>query len=153
MEKRYKVKLSAEERLRLESRVKKGKHGASFVTKARILLMADENQEGGGKTDAEITAALDLNKNRAERVRKQLVEEGLDRVLERKKREAGPKPKIFDGEKEARLIALACSEPPAGRARWTLQLLADKLVELNVVEAVSDDTVRSALKKTNLNLI
>lgn len=152
MQKRYRVKLTLDERLRLEGLVKKGKHSAACLTKARILLLADESCEEGRKTDAEISGSLSLQKNRAERVRQVFVEEGLERVLERKKREAPPVPPIFDGEKEARLIALACSEPPLGRARWTLQLLADKLVELKILDSVSDDTVRLALKKTNLSL-
>jgi len=152
MKKRYIVKLTAEERSQLEGLVRKGKHSSASITKARILLLADAGAEDGCKTDAEISASLSLQKNRPERVRRLFVEEGLERVLTRKKRDIPPTPAIFDGEKEARLIALACSEPPSGRVRWTLQLLADKLVELHVVDAVSDDTVRLTLKKTNLSL-
>ncbi len=152
-QKRYLVKLTEEERSRLEGMLKKGKHAAAMLTKIRILLKADADHPDGGCTDAEICKALSLQKNRPEEVRKRFVEEGLDRLLTRKKRLTPPVAPIFDGEKEARLIQLACSEPPQGRARWTLQLLAGKLVELNIVDAVSDDTVRLALKKTNLSLI
>jgi hypothetical protein len=133
--------------------LKKGKHPSAMLTKVRILLKADAGHSDGGWTDAEICEALSLQKNRAEEIRKIFVEEGLERVLVRKKRKTPPVAPIFDGEKEARLIALACSQPPAGRARWTLQLLADKLVELRIVDGVSDDTVRLTLKKTNFSLI
>ncbi len=152
-QKRYIVKLTEEERVYLEGMLKKGKHPAALLTKVRILLKADASHPAGGCTDAWICEALSLQKNRPEEIRKLFVEEGLERVLMRKKRETPSVPPIFDGEKEARLIALACSEPPAGRARWTLQLLADTLVELKIVDAVSDDTVRLVLKKTNLSLI
>jgi hypothetical protein len=120
--------------------------------KARILLKADEGEAGEGWSDGRICEALSTYPVRVELVRKQLVMEGLEAVFTRKKREIPPVPPIFDGEKEARLIALACSKPSAGRARWTLQLLADKLVEMRIVETVSDDTVRLALKKTNFSL-
>src|SRR5271166_756731 len=152
-QKRYIVKLTASERTRLEGMLKKGKHPAALLTKIRILLKADVAHVEGGRTDAAICEALSLHKNRPEEIRRIFVEEGLERVLTRKKRQTPPVTPIFDGEKEARLIALACSQPPAGRARWTLQLLADKLVELRIVETVSDDTVRHALKKTNVSLI
>jgi hypothetical protein len=128
-QKRYIVKLTEEERARLEGMLTKGKHPAARLTKVRILLMADVSRPEGGCTDAAICAALSLQKNRPEEIRKVFVEEGLERVLMRKKRELPPIQPIFDGEKEARLIALACSKPPQGRARWTLQLLADTLVE------------------------
>jgi hypothetical protein len=152
-QKRYIVKLTREERARLEGMLSKGKHPAAQLTKVRILLKADATHAQGGCTDSEICAALSLQKNRPEEIRRVFVEEGLERVLTRKKREVQSVPRIFDGEKEARLIALACSKPPAGRARWTLQLLADRLVEMRIVEGVSDDTVRLALKKTNFSLI
>jgi hypothetical protein len=153
MQKRYIVSLTVEERVRLERMVRKGKHPAATLTKVRILLKADVSHPDGWCTDAAICDALSLQKNRPEEIRKLFVEQGLEGVLTRKKRLTPPVPPIFDGEKEARLIALACSSPPAGRTRWTLQLLADKLVELHIVDAVSDDTVRLALKKTNFSLI
>lgn len=152
-QKRYIVKLTTQERAQLEAMLKKGKHPAAMLTKIRILLKADADHPEGGWTDAAICEALSLQKNRPEEIRKRFVKEGLERLLSRKKRLTPPTPPIFDGEKEARLIQLACSEPPAGRARWTLQLLAGKLVELHIVDAVSDDTVRLALKKTNSSLI
>ena len=124
-----------------------------MLTKIRILLKADAAHPEGGWCDAAICEALSLQKNRPEEVRKRFALEGLDRLLERKKRLTPPIAPIFDGEKEARLIQLACSPAPAGRTRWTLQLLADKLVELKIVDRVSDDTVRLVLKKTNLSLI
>jgi hypothetical protein len=151
--KHYIVKLTAEERVRLEGMLKKGKHPAAMLTKIRILLKADADHPAGGWTDAAICEALSLQKNRPEVIRQRFVEEGLERVLTRKKREISPTPRIFDGEKEARLIQLACSTPPEGRARWTLELLAEKVVELKIVDAASDSTVYQTLKKTNLNLI
>jgi Homeodomain-like domain len=150
--KKYRVKLTLEERGRLEAMLRKGKCSAQHLLKARILLKADEGEAGEGWSDGRICEALSTYPVRVELVRKQLVMEGLEAVFTRKKREIPPVPPIFDGEKEARLIALACSKPPAGRARWTLQLLADKLVEMRIVETVSDDTVRLALKKTNFSL-
>src|SRR6266478_1203688 len=152
-QKRYIVRLTPEERSQLEGLLTRGKHPAAVLTKVRILLKADADHPDGGWKDSSICEALSLQKNRPEEIRRLFVEEGLERVLTRKKRETPPVPPIFDGEKEARLIRLACSEPPAGRARWTLQLLADTLVELKIVETVSDDTVRLALKKTNSSLI
>jgi len=151
--KKYRVRLSVEERVRLEGMVRKGKVSAQHLLKARILLKADEGEAGESWSDGRICEALSTYPVRVELVRKQLVMEGLDAVFTRKKREMPPVPPIFDGEKEARLIAPACSKPPRGRVRWTLQLLADTLVELRIVETVSDDTVRLALKKTHFSLI
>jgi len=151
--KKYVVNLSKEERELLKGLIKKGKASAQTLLKARILLKADAGLEGEGWSDPEIAEALDSYAIRVQRVRRKLVEEGLAAVLGRRKRQVPPVAPIFDGEKEARLIKLACSQPPAGRSRWTLQLLADKLVELKIVDAVSDDTVRLALKKTNFSLI
>jgi hypothetical protein len=151
-QKRYIVKLTPEERARLEGMLTKGKHPAAALTKVRILLLADVAHPQGGRTDAEICAALLLQKNRPEEIRKLFVEEGLERVLIRKKRKTPPIAPIFDGEKSARLTMLACSQPPKGRARWTLRLLADKVVELGVVESASHSTVGLALKKTNFSL-
>ncbi len=153
MEKRYIVRLTSEERSRLEGMLKKGKHAAAVLTKVRILLKADADHAEGGCPDSAICDALSLQKNRAEVVRKLFVEEGLERVLTRKKREIPPTPPTFDGEKEARLIQLACSHPPEGRARWTLELLAEKVVELKIVEAVSDSTIYRTLKKTRSSRI
>ena len=139
--KRYVVRLSVEERERLEALRSKGKTPARRLTKALILLKADVSDAGEGWSDSEIVRVLDTTKSMVYRVRKQLVEEGLDAVLSRKARETPPVARIFDGEKEAKLIALACSKPPKGRARWTLRLLENKVVELNIVDRASDSTI------------
>ena len=146
--KKYVVKLDAAERNRLQALLSKGKSSAKQLLKARILLKADASEHGEGWSDGEIIEALDTNKSMVTRVRQQLVEEGLDAVLSRKERAAPAITPIFDGEKEARLVALACSTPPEGRARWTLRLLEDKVVELGIVERASDNTIGRVLKKT-----
>ena len=139
--KRYVVRLSAEERERLEVLRSKGKIAARRLTKALILLKADVSDAGEGWSDSEIIRALDTNKTMVYGVRKQLVEEGLDAVLSRKVRARPPTARIFDGETEAKLIALACSQPPEGFARWSLRLLEAKVVELNIVERASDISI------------
>jgi hypothetical protein len=121
--------------------------------KARILLKADVSDAGPGWSDSRIIAALDTSASMLYRVRKQLVEEGFEAVLSRKQRATPAVPPIFDGEKEAKLIALACSKPPKGRARWTLRLLENKVVELGIVERASDSTIHRTLKKTVSNRI
>jgi Homeodomain-like domain len=151
--KKYRVKLTAEERERLEGMLRKGRGSAQHLLKARILLKADEGESGEHWSDGRICEALSTYPVRVELVRKQLALEGVEAVFTRKKREVPPVAAIFDGEKEAQLIKLACSKPPAGRNRWTLQLLAERLVELRIVDHVSDDTVRLALKKTRFSLI
>jgi Homeodomain-like domain len=151
-QKRYIVKLTGEERTGLEGMLTRGKHLAATLTKVRILLMADVTGPEGGGTDAEICETLSLQKNRPEEVRRLFAEEGLERVLMRKKRKVPPIAPIFDGEKGARLTMLACSKPPKGHARWTLRLLADKVVELGIVERASHSTVGLALKKINSSL-
>jgi hypothetical protein len=151
--KKYIVRLSAEERQRLEALIRKGKGPARRLLKARILLKADISDAGPGWSDSRIIAALDTSASMLYRVRKQLVEEGLEAVLSRKQRATPAVPPIFDGEKEAKLIALACSKPPKGRARWTLRLLEDKVVELGIVERASDSTIQRTLKKTVSNRI
>src|SRR5215813_4264950 len=145
--KRYVVKLSVEEREHLEGLLRKGKSAARRQLKARILLKADVSGAGEGWSDSRIVKALETNLSMVGRVRKQLVEEGLEAVLRRKPRATPAVPRIFDGEKEARLIALACSKPPKGRARWTLRLLENKVVELGIVERASDSTIGRVLKK------
>lgn len=151
--KKYIVELSSEERERLEALISKGKSSAKAILKARILLKADQGASGPSWTDDRIVEALDTNSCMVTRVRRQLVEEGLEAVLARKKRAQPPIQPIFDGEAQARLIALACSEPPPGHARWSIRLLADKVVELEIVEAVHFNTVGRALKKTISNRI
>jgi hypothetical protein len=146
--KRYVVRLSAEERRTLEAMIHKGKSSATRLLKARILLKADVSEAGGGWSDSRIVQALETSVSMVYRVRRQLVEEGLEAVLSRKATTRPSVPRIFDGEKEARLIALACSRPPEGQARWTLRLLESKVVELGIVEAASDSTIQRVLKKT-----
>ena len=146
--KRYGVGLSGEERRQLETLVRKGKSPARRLLKARILLKADVSEAGEGWSDSRIIEALDASPSMVYRVRKQLVEEGFEAVLSRKQRATPAVPRIFDGEKEAKLIALACSKPPKGRARWTLRLLENKVVELGIVEHASDSTIGRTLKKT-----
>ena len=147
--KRYVVRLSAEERLALETMIRKGKSPAQRLLKARILLKADVSEDGEGWSDSRIIEALETSISMVYRVRKQLVEEGLEAVLSRKAPAAPAVPRIFDGEKEARLIALACSKPPEGYARWSLRLLESKVVELGIVEAASDSTIQRVLKKSS----
>lgn len=146
--KRYVVRLSADERAQLEALIQKGKSAARRLLKARILLKADVSDAGEGWSDSRIITALETSVSMVYRVRKQLVEEGLEAVLSRKQRTTPAVPRIFDGEKEAKLIALACSKPPKGRTRWTLRLLENKVVELGIVERASDSTIGRTLKKT-----
>jgi hypothetical protein len=145
--KKYVVRLSADERQQLEALIRKGKSEARLLLKARILLKADVSEAGDGWSDSKIVEALETNALMVYRVRKQLVEEGFEAVLRRKPRATPAVPPIFDGEKEAKLIALACSKPPKGRARWTLRLLENKVVELGIVDRASDSTIGRVLKK------
>jgi homeodomain-containing protein len=151
--KKYVVKLSTAERERLETMVSGGKHPAQRLTKARILLKANVGEAGEGWSDSQIARALDTGLATIARTRQQLVEEGFEAVLTRKHSSNSARKRIFDGAAEARLIALACSEPPAGRVRWTLSLLEDKVVELKIVPQTSDNTIGRTLKKTNLSRI
>jgi hypothetical protein len=146
--KRYVVRLSKEEREQLQALIRKGKGPARRLLKARILLKADVSEGGPGWSDNKIIAALDTSVSMVYRVRKQLVEEGFEAVLSRKQRATPAVARIFDGEKEAKLIALACSKPPKGRVRWTLRLLENKVVELGIVDRASDSTIHRTLKKT-----
>ena len=146
--KRYVVRLSGEEREWLETLIGRGKSPAQRLLKARILLKADVSEAGVGWSDGRIIEALETSVSMVYRVRKQLVEEGFEAVLSRKQRATPSVARIFDGEKEAKLIALACSKPPKGRARWTLRLLEKKVVELDIVDRASDSTIGRVLKKT-----
>jgi hypothetical protein len=146
--KKYVVRLSGEEREQLETLLRKGKNPARRLLKARILLKADASGKRAGWSDSRIIRALDTSASMVYRVRQQLVEEGLGAVLSRKQRATPAVPRIFDGEKEAKLIALACSKPPKGRARWSLRLLENKVVELAIVDRASDSTIGRVLKKT-----
>jgi hypothetical protein len=151
--KKYVVRLSCGERSLLETLIRKGSNPAQRLLKARILLKADVSEAGEGGSDNQIIQALATSASMVYRVRKQLVEDGVEAVLSRKPRATPSVSRIFDGEKEAKLIALACSEPPKGRARWTLRLLENKVVELNIVDRASDSTIGRTLKKTSLSPI
>ena len=146
--KKYVVRLSDQERARLDEFISKGKRAAHLLTKARILLKADVSEAGDGWSDGRIAEALDTSVATVERTRRQLVEEGFEAVLTRKYNPNSAPRRIFDGEAEAKLIALACGPAPAGRARWTLSLLEEKVVELKIVERASDNTHGRTLKKT-----
>ena len=148
MVKKYRVGLGEEERQELKALVSKGRAAAYRQTQARILLLSDENQTEGPMKDEEIARSLNVGRATVERVRRRCVEEGLERALGRKE-QLNRQPKRLDGAGEAYLVALACTEPPEGRASWTLKLLADQLVECEIVERVSAETVRRTLKKTN----
>jgi hypothetical protein len=147
--KKYIVELDAGERERLGTLIKKGKVSAKTILKARILLKADTSTDGPGWQDAQIVEALDTNLTMVMRTREKLVTEGLDAVLTRKKRETPPVAPIFDGEAQAKLTALACSEPPAGHARWNIRLLAEHVIERQIVPKAHFNTVGRALKKTS----
>jgi hypothetical protein len=149
--KRYKVNLFPEERDELQRLVSKGKAAAYKRTRAQLLLKADQSPQGPAWTDEQICEAFDVGQLTVGRLRKTFVVEGLATALQRKQREHPPVARKLDGEGEAQLITLACSKPPEGYAKWTMQLYADKLVELQVVESLSDETVRRTLKKMNVN--
>ncbi len=151
--KKYIVRLSSEEREQLSDFIHSGKRSAQLLTKARILLKADVSEAGEGWSDGKIADALDTSVANVERTRRQLVEEGFEAVLTRKYNPNSAPPRIFDGVAEAKLIALACGPAPAGYARWTLSLLEEKVVELNIVEKASDNTIGRTFKKTFLSRI
>ena len=147
MKKKYPVILSEAEREQLKSLIAAGTAPARKLTHVRILLKADQSLEGPGRVDEAIADAVETSQPTVARVRKRYFEEGLEAALNRRPPNREYRRKL-DGEQEARLIALACSEPPEGQARWSLRLLADRLVELEVVDEVSYQTVRRTLKKT-----
>ena len=146
----YRVTLETEERAELTAMVSKGTGNARRMRRARILLMADESQENGGWKDAAIATALSAGMRTVERTREKCVEQGIEAALNHT-RPQKTRRKLLDGAAEARLIQLACSAAPDGREEWSMQLLADKLIELEVVDTVSRETVRTTLKKTNLS--
>ena len=148
MQKRYRVTLTEEERQDLQRLVSVGKGAARKLTRARVLLLADQAPGGPARSDLEVVEALQCGRATVERVRQQFVEQGLEAALAPKPSQRVYERKI-DGRSEAHLIALACGAAPDGRARWTLRLLGDRLVALGVVESVSHETVRRVLKKTN----
>lgn len=146
--KKYVVRLSAAERKQLKDMVHSGKQSAPMLTKARILLKADVSKAGDGWSDSRIAEALDTSIANVSRTRQQLVEEGFDAVLTYKYNPKSARPRVFDGVAEAKLIALTRSPPPAGHASWSLRLLEEKVVELNIVAKASDNTIGRTLKKT-----
>ncbi len=148
---KYVVRLSVEERARLVDMIRTGRDAAYRLLKARILLKADVSADGDGWDDVRIAKALETSASTVFRTRRELVEEGLDAALARKKRQTPPKSRIFDGAAEARLLQLACSEPPEGHARWSLRLLEKRVVELGIVATASDSTIHRVLKKTRSN--
>ena len=150
MNKKYIVRLTAEEQKELENLVKKGKTQAYRMKHANILLAIDAG--GPNWPDHQTAKAYKCHQNTVRNVRQRFVEQGLEAALERKKQQVPSRKRIIDGENEARLISIACSTPPKGCAKWTMQMLADELVALKIVDSVSGQTVWRMLKKMNLNL-
>jgi transposase len=144
---KYVVRLTEEERAELQGLVRRGKVAAAKRSRAQVLLKADAGLEGSGSTDEQVAQSLEASTRSVNRVRKAYVEEGLSAAIERQPRRKQPRRKL-DGAAEAHLVAVACSPPPAGQTRWTLRLLSDKLVELQIVESISRECVRQTLKKT-----
>lgn len=144
MVKKYVVTLSDAQRTELHALIRKGTTSARMLARARVLLLADE-----GRTDDQIAASVHVGTTTVERLRRRCMEDGLDATLQDRPR-AGGTPKL-DGKQEALLVALAWSEPPQDRTKWTMQLLADNLVAIGAVDAISDETVRRVLKKTTSN--
>jgi transposase len=149
MQKKYVVELTSEERKQLTELVKKGKTAGYKIRHAQMLLKVDQGKKGSNWPDSTVAEAFAAHITTVERLRKRFVEEGLEAALERHNRKNYTRK--LDGDAEAHLIAITCSEPPEGRNEWTLRLLADKLVELKVVDSVSHMTVSRTLKKTNLS--
>ena len=149
MSKKYVVHLTSEERAMLQRLVSVGKAAARKILHARVLLQADQGPDGPGWKDEQIAQGLTAHPRTIANVRQRLVEQGLEAALNRQQRLSPPCPPKLDGKAEARLIALRCGQPPEGRMRWTLQLLADKVVELKVVDSLSYETIRRVLKKTS----
>lgn len=151
MAKKYIVELTPEEREHLLELISKNKASRAKIVNSYILLKTDIGKDGEGWNDRKISEAFNVSIKKVERTRKLLVEEGLEAALNRKTA-SNYKPRKLQGDEEAYLVASCCSQPPEGRARWTLQMLGDKLVEMNYVESISLETVRQTLKKMNLNL-
>lgn len=152
MSPRYRVTLTKDERQELESLTRRGKTHARRFIHARALLLCDAGSDGPAWNVADTAEALGVTNRTIEHLKKRFVEDGLEAALERKPREKPPREVVFGGEFEARLIALACSEVPKGYQRWTVRLLADKVIELKYAESVSHMTVQRILKKTNFSL-
>lgn len=150
MHKKYIVRLTGEERVQLNGMVSKGKSPARKIVHAQVLLKVD--RDGPNWTDEEVAEAFGVHTSTVRSIRERFVNEGLESALNRKEQAIPRRERILDGEKEARLLAVACGSPPDGRARWTLRLLAGQLVELKVVDEISHETVRRTLKKTSSSL-
>jgi len=148
MKKKYLVTLTADEREQLNAMITAGTASAKKLAHARVLLKADQGENGPAWVDEVIAEAVEVSTDTVARVRQRFVEQGLEAALVRKKQDRPSRERVLDGSAEARLLAVACSDPPDGRAAWTLTMLADKLVELEVVERVSRESVRRVLKKT-----
>jgi transposase len=151
MRKLYRIKLLPEERSELESLGRKRTAAAHKVTKARALLLCDESDEGPGLKDWEVVRETGIKDRTLERLRERCCEVGPLEALERKEQDKPSRPRKLNGEQQAQLTKLACSEPPEGCGGWSLRLLAENLVELEIVDAISHETVRRELKKTKLN--
>lgn len=151
MRKRYVIRLSEEERRHLKDLVNTGRHAAQRRRHAEVLLLADEGEYGSAFTDNEVAEQVGCSRRTVEIIRERCVCEGLEMSLERRKRTRN-RSRVLDGQGEARLVSLACSKAPKGQSRWTLELLADRLIELNVVESISKETVRQVLKKHDKTL-
>ena len=149
MRKHYIVRLSPAERQTLQALVSTGTAAAYKIKHANLLLNIDVN--GQGWTDEEAATALSCHRNTVANLRERLVSDGLESALTRKPSPRSPRQRVIDGEAEAKIIALRCGAPPAGQARWTLRLLSDRAVALDIVPAISHETVRQVLKKTNSN--
>jgi transposase len=145
--KRYVVELTAQEQDELMQLVSNGKAAVRKIAHARVLLQANESKNGPAWTDSQISDAFGLHTNTIHEIRRRFVEDGWEAALVRKKQDRPSRKGIVDGEVEAHLIALRCGKPPQGKSRWNLRLLADRLVELEIVPSISHETVRQALKK------
>lgn len=149
MNKRYVVRLTERERAGLVQLVSKGRVAARKRAHAQVLLKADAGGHGPSWTDERIVEAFEIGARTVQSIRKRFVEEGLDAAIERRKQCRPSRQRVLDGAKEAKLIAVCCSKAPAGRTRWTLRMLGDELVRLEIVESISHETIRQALKKTS----
>lgn len=146
---KYIVQLTSEERKELSELASKGKTSARKITHARVLLQSDSSVDGPSWTDKQISEALGVHINTVHSIRRHFVQHGLWAALDRKKQDRPSRQRLVDGDLEAHLIALRCGDPPEGAKRWTLRLLADKLVELKIVPSISHETIRQAIKKTS----
>ena len=149
MRKVYIVRLHEEERAQVQALIRKGKTAAYRLMHARVLLQADQGKSRKRVGDRAVANAVDVAPVTVARIRQRFVEEGLEVALRRKPQERPSRQRALDGHAEAKLVAVACSKPPAGRERWTLRLLGDRLVELDIVDSISPETVRQTLKKTH----